>query len=642
MCHPSFDPIDTEFKIVDEQRNTIVPTAATLMDQYLSESIMTTLVTNSNTYIELHKRKEPEAACWKDKDICALLDLSSMYHFIAILYYMGISRLPCKIDYWSAKKWMPYHPLVHELGMTRSRFLFIWRHFHVSAPSVNPNSIHTEAEEIDDSTVDDSPVEPSVERIVAHQERDLQQQNGEESEQSEDGRIANEEDIQVWFNKIKPLVDHFRNVTFSIVFILGTLLSFDEMMVRFMGRSGETHRIKNKPIGEGYKLFTLTTFRGFIVNFTLDGRTAATGKNKKGTQEYEMLRGSGKIHSMILHVTGVIDRFKERQLKRFQNHTRSTRNNNQPPLTEKKMSTFCIAMDNYFTLPGVMKTLREKNIGVVGTARFKQNWPPKELKVIEKSQAEFNDFFYTYDDHGTLIARWMDNGLVFLVSTIHSIGSIIQRNRRRPRITQNNKAHVSKVWGAAGVMKVYIPLLVDHYNHWMGGVDLSDQRIVYYMPDLRCVRNWIPLFIQLLSMIRNNSYLVHSDYHKNRAMRHKEFLYAMIEALLTKAHFHARHKLSRGGNRAANKRKHMEEAEVAVSQKSNKVGRHDKHNQHLHTSDFPQRFNTTLVHSIGKPTKGKKRGSCVVCASIYYEKVQACKAVGSEYNGDWKVEVTRP
>ena len=27
---------------------------------------------------------------------------------------------------------------------------------------------------------------------------------------------------------------------------------------------------------------------------------------------------------------------------------------------------------------------------------------------------------------------------------------------------------------------IHIPKLVDEYNHWMGGVDIVDQRIVYY------------------------------------------------------------------------------------------------------------------------------------------------------------------
>ena len=176
-----------------------------------------------------------------------------------------------------------------------------------------------------------------------------------------------------------------------------------------MGRSYETHRVKNKPIGEGYKLFILATFRGFVVNATPDGRTAA----KKGNQEYESKNGQGKIESMIMHLCSIIDQFKQKQKERFQTYRRSTCSNNAEEFSERQMSTFCIAMDNYFTLPGIIKKLRDKGISVVGTARFKNNWPPKELKVIDKKDAQFNDFFYTYDENGTLIARWMGNGLVF-------------------------------------------------------------------------------------------------------------------------------------------------------------------------------------------------------------------------------------
>ena len=61
------------------------------------------------------------------------------------------------------------------------------------------------------------------------------------------------------------------------------LLSLDEMMIRFVGRCRETHNIKNKPIGEGFKFFVLATMMGFVVNFTPDGRIA----EKKGEQEYE-------------------------------------------------------------------------------------------------------------------------------------------------------------------------------------------------------------------------------------------------------------------------------------------------------------------------------------------------------------------
>jgi len=68
----------------------------------------------------------------------------------------------------------------------------------------------------------------------------------------------------------------------------------------------------------------------------------------------------------------------------------------------------------------------------------------------------------------------MDNGLVLLVSTLHSVGNSIKANRRKPRITLKNKAHVEKVWGKKHRVEILIPLLVHHYNQWMGGVDLTD------------------------------------------------------------------------------------------------------------------------------------------------------------------------
>ena len=77
-------------------------------------------------------------------------------------------------------------------------------------------------------------------------------------------------------------------------------------------------------------------------------------------------------------------------------------------------------MDNYFTLPGVIKKLHNIGVGVVGTARFQtKSWPPKVLRDIDKEKAKFNEFYYTIDEYGILIFYWMDNSMVFCVSTIH-------------------------------------------------------------------------------------------------------------------------------------------------------------------------------------------------------------------------------
>eukprot|EP00957_Ditylum_brightwellii_P141884 10809171-Ditylum_brightwellii.AAC.1 len=81
------------------------------------------------------------------------------------------------------------------------------------------------------------------------------------------------------------------------------------MMIQFSGRSNKTHRIKNKPIGEGYKFFALSTSQVFLINFTPDGRSAA----KSYRQEYATNKYKGKIESMIEFIMNVINKFRKTQ-----------------------------------------------------------------------------------------------------------------------------------------------------------------------------------------------------------------------------------------------------------------------------------------------------------------------------------------
>ena len=59
----------------------------------------------------------------------------------------------------------------------------------------------------------------------------------------------------------------------------------------------------------GHKFFALATVSGFAVNFTPDGRRA----EKTKTQEFETIKETGKIGSMIMHCMNVISKLRERQ-----------------------------------------------------------------------------------------------------------------------------------------------------------------------------------------------------------------------------------------------------------------------------------------------------------------------------------------
>ena len=76
----------------------------------------------------------------------------------------------------------------------------------------------------------------------------------------------------MWYLNMDPLINIVRVLIFALMFVLGTLLSLDKMVICFMVNSTETCTMKNKPIGEGFKFLPCQHFWGFV-RFITDGRT---------------------------------------------------------------------------------------------------------------------------------------------------------------------------------------------------------------------------------------------------------------------------------------------------------------------------------------------------------------------------------
>ena len=206
------------------------------------------------------------------------------------------------------------------------------------------------------------------------------------------GNVTEEKKIEdtikkKWYDKILPAVNHVRDKSMKLIYELGSVLAIDEMMIRFRVKSNETHRIKNKPIAEGYKFFVLATREGYIVNFTPDGRSAAKDVDR---MDYDSTnKHLGKIGSLVLYLCDAIILLKEQQMKRIEN-TLNRRITRRRGLSDKSIDSmsrspddFGIAMDNYFTRPKVIFELRKLNIGIVGTAQYQRDWPPEVLKKVD-------------------------------------------------------------------------------------------------------------------------------------------------------------------------------------------------------------------------------------------------------------------
>ena len=226
---------------------------------------------------------------------------------------------------------------------------------------------------------------------------------------------------------------------------------------------------------------------------------------------------------------------------------------------------------------------------------------------------------------------------MFVVSSIHKGGNIVKRNKKRPRVTQLNKNHVSKIWGDSGKKEVYIPSLIDDYNHWMGGVDLSDQRIAYYHPNIKCQRNWIPMFIQVLKIIRVNAYIVHNEYYKKDSCGHKRFTLEMVKHLMGKA-FEKHLPSFRSPKRtqpsisppsSSNKRPCLH-----PTPKDRKRQKVSVDTLEALVEKYPQRKQQPCMHI---RMKSPIQGSCIVCAMYFAKK----KKDNPERSVSWDKEVKR-
>eukprot|EP00957_Ditylum_brightwellii_P012230 923950-Ditylum_brightwellii.AAC.1 len=108
------------------------------------------------------KLQEPHLYMWK-KYWSAPITHANIYHFIAILYYTGICKLPCKPDYWSAHPLMPKHRITTMLGMSRDRLNFIWQHFYVQSDNENYQEDSSESKDGSSKDEEEDFVEQTME-----------------------------------------------------------------------------------------------------------------------------------------------------------------------------------------------------------------------------------------------------------------------------------------------------------------------------------------------------------------------------------------------------------------------------------------------------------------------------------------------
>eukprot|EP00957_Ditylum_brightwellii_P022588 1703884-Ditylum_brightwellii.AAC.1 len=191
VAEVSFSPRKTTYKVVFDEgygrKEEREPTAKNLMHKYFPYYVIDEVVNSSNRYCMERKLREPHLQVWK-YNYSAPITHSNIYHFNAIIYYMGICKLPCKTDYWSTYPLMPTHKITTMLGMTRDRFSFIWRHFHVqsNAASYQEEVSDSENDTKEDEQVEEHLVEQRMEKMQVEEEERNRDDSSVESDSSDE------------------------------------------------------------------------------------------------------------------------------------------------------------------------------------------------------------------------------------------------------------------------------------------------------------------------------------------------------------------------------------------------------------------------------------------------------------------------
>ena len=168
-----------------------------------------------------------------------------------------------------------------------------------------------------------------------------------------------------WWRKMEPLASHLRSL-FHKLYLPGSNMAFDEMMVLFKGRSLHTIKMPSKPIDQGYKIYALCE-KGYTYSFLFySGET----KNEESVFTQET--------AQFTHLTP------ERSLQLFNSSKlplsepeRKARSKGFSPTSQAvcylifqlpfRSFQFNIYMDNYFSIIPLFQHLRDYGIGAAGT-----------------------------------------------------------------------------------------------------------------------------------------------------------------------------------------------------------------------------------------------------------------------------------
>jgi hypothetical protein len=262
--------------------------------------------------------------------------------------------------------------------------------------------------------------------------------------------------------------------------------SIDESMAKFKGRSALKQYLPLKPIKRGIKIW--------------ERCDAVTGYT------YDLNVYAGKQSGQSLPENNTLG---ERVVLTLSNTIRN--------------QDVTLVFDRFFTSVHLLNTIRFPSVGTAISSR--KNMPKFQGKLKR------GEFQFLATPQQTLAARWQDSKEVVVLSNCHD-ATVGKANRKQKDGTK---------------LEVACPNLICFYNKYMGGVDISDQKVGVYDFDRHLKKWWKKVFYKLLMLSVVNGWVLFTEITRKNA-KLLQFLVPLAEKMMAigKQNSHVKRKRSRG------------------------------------------------------------------------------------------------
>jgi hypothetical protein len=261
--------------------------------------------------------------------------------------------------------------------------------------------------------------------------------------------------------KLRPIMDQLKS-KFLSQYRPEQQMDYDESMVAYYGKHSCKQFIRGKPIRFGFKVWSLNTVGGYLVNFEV-----YQGLNPRRNPIYE--ENFGKAAAPLVQMIDDIP-------------------------AEKQFLPYHFYFDNLFTGVKLLTYLKER--GYAGTGTIRENRVPKDCQLtlkkdmMKKNRGTFESL--VCKDDGIMITRWVDNAVVTMASTGHGTSPMAA-------VQRYSKAEKKVIY-------VNRPCIVGEYNKYMGGTDRMDENIGLYRVGIRGKKWWWALFTWLVDVAVHNAW----------------------------------------------------------------------------------------------------------------------------------------